>query len=315
MQDYPTLHEVIVVNDNSVDDSKYLLADLQKTFSQLQLVDLTQEAKLIAGKKYPLSMGIKEAKHEVMLLTDADCVPATEHWLSKMQNAFGDGVEVVLGYGAYQKGPGLLNKVIRFETFHTALQYFGYALGRENLTWVWDATWLTAEACSCATKAFSSINHIPSGDDDLFINQVATGANTAVVLDKTAFTLSAPKNTWSDWMRQKGRHYSTGKFYKRSHQVLLGLYTASFFLFYPLFVSALLFFDWRYALILFGLRLVVQAVIWQRSMKKLGEEDLFPFFILWDLWQFFYYIIFARSVYKKPRKDVELTLIHRITKP
>jgi hypothetical protein len=83
---------------------------------------------------------------------------------------------------------------------------------------------------------------------------------------------------------------------------LLGLYTASFFLFYPLFVSALLFFDWRYALILFSLRLVVQAVIWQRSMKKLGEEDLFPFFILWDLWQFFYYIIFARSVYKKPRK-------------
>jgi hypothetical protein len=78
-------------------------------------------------------MGIKEAKHEVMLLTDADCVPATEHWLSKMQNAFGDGVEVVLGYGAYQKGPGLLNKVIRFETFHTALQYFGYALGRETL--------------------------------------------------------------------------------------------------------------------------------------------------------------------------------------
>jgi hypothetical protein len=144
---------------------------------------------------------------------------------------------------------------------------------------------------------------------------VATGANTAVVLDKNAFTLSAPKNHWNDWMRQKGRHYSTGKFYKRSHQVLLGLYTASFFLFYPLFVSALLFFDWRYALILFGLRLVVQAVIWQRSMKKLGEEDLFPFFILWDLWQFFYYIIFARSVYKKPRKDVELTLIHRITKP
>jgi cellulose synthase/poly-beta-1,6-N-acetylglucosamine synthase-like glycosyltransferase len=301
MQDYPTLHEVIVVNDNSVDDSKYLLADLQKTFSQLQLVDLTQEAKLIAGKKYPLSMGIKEAKHEVMLLTDADCVPATEHWLSKMQNAFGDGVEVVLGYGAYQKGPGLLNKVIRFETFHTALQYFGYALAGKPYMGV-GRNLAYRRSLFLRNKGFSSINHIPSGDDDLFINQVATGANTAVVLDKTAFTLSAPKNTWSDWMRQKGRHYSTGKFYKRSHQVLLGLYTASFFLFYPLFVSALLFFDWRYALILFGLRLVVQAVIWQRSMKKLGEEDLFPFFILWDLWQFFYYIIFARSVYKKPRK-------------
>jgi cellulose synthase/poly-beta-1,6-N-acetylglucosamine synthase-like glycosyltransferase len=301
VQDYPTLHEVIVVNDNSIDDSKYLLADLQKTFNQLQVVDLTQEAKLIAGKKYPLSMGIKEAKHEVMLLTDADCVPATEHWLSKMQNAFGDGVEVVLGYGAYQKGPGLLNKVIRFETFHTALQYFGYALAGKPYMGV-GRNLAYRRSLFLRNKGFSSINHIPSGDDDLFINQVATGTNTAVVLDKEAFTLSAPKTTWSEWMRQKGRHYSTGKFYKPSHQFLLGLYTASFFLFYPLFVLSLFFFEWRYALLPFGLRLVVQAFIWQRAMKKLGEEDLFPYFILWDLWQFFYYIIFAPSVYKKPRK-------------
>src|SRR5688572_29743640 len=76
VQNYPTTHEVIVVNDNSMDDSKYILAELKKTFRQLQVVPLEQEAKLIAGKKYPLSVGIKEAKHEIVLLTDADCVPS-----------------------------------------------------------------------------------------------------------------------------------------------------------------------------------------------------------------------------------------------
>ena len=102
VQQYATTHEVIVVDDNSLDDSKYILGELQKTFKNLQIIPLTQEAKMIKGKKYPLSIGIKEAKHEIVLLTDADCVPASEHWIYKMQDAFTPGVEIVLGYGPYQ---------------------------------------------------------------------------------------------------------------------------------------------------------------------------------------------------------------------
>lgn len=302
VQEYLTTHEVIVVNDNSIDDSKYILDDLKKTFKKLQVVDLTQEAKLIAGKKYPLSIGIKEAKHEIVLLTDADCVPATEKWIYKMQDAFHNGVEVALGYGAYNKAPGFLNKAIRFETFHTALQYLGYALAGKpymgvgrNLAYRKDVFF--------RNKGFSAINHIPSGDDDLFINRVANKHNTTVVLDPEAFTLSEPKRTWKDWKRQKSRHYSTGKFYKKSHQFLLGLYTGTYFLFYPLLVLSLIFFDWRFALIPLVVRLVTLAIVWKKAMKRLNEEDLFGWFLFWDLWLFFYYIIFAPSVWKKPRKS------------
>jgi cellulose synthase/poly-beta-1,6-N-acetylglucosamine synthase-like glycosyltransferase len=301
VQTYPTTHEVIVVNDNSVDDTKYILAELQKTFKKLQVVDLTQEAKMIAGKKFPLSVGIKEAKHEIVLLTDADCVPASENWLFKMQDAFINGTEVALGYGAYHKMPGFLNKAIRFETFHTALQYLSYALAGKpymgvgrNLAYRRDLFF--------RNKGFSSINHIPSGDDDLFINRVATKKNTSVVIDPEAFTLSKPKQTWKEWRRQKDRHYSTGKFYRISHQFLLGLYTASFFFFYPLFVLSVIFFDWRWSLIPFAVRLVTQAIIWKKAMKKLNEQDLFSWFFFWDIWMFFYYIIFAPALWKKPRK-------------
>ena len=128
VQSYPSTYEVIVVNDNSVDDSKYILQELKKTFKSLQVVELTQEAKLIRGKKYPLSVGIREAKHEILLLTDADCVPASENWVQIMQDAYDEKTELVLGYGAYHRKKGLLNKLIRFETFHTALQYLSYAL-------------------------------------------------------------------------------------------------------------------------------------------------------------------------------------------
>src|SRR5687768_12198600 len=128
VQQYPTTHEVIVVNHNSQDETKYLLDELKKTFRHLQPVNLTQEAKGIPGKKYPLSIGIKEAKHEIVLLTDADCVPATEFWMQHMQEAYDNGIEVVIGYGAYHKKQGMLNKLIRWETFQSALQFLSFAL-------------------------------------------------------------------------------------------------------------------------------------------------------------------------------------------
>ncbi|HVG41358.1 MAG TPA: hypothetical protein VM888_07080, partial [Chitinophagaceae bacterium] len=196
---------------------------------------------------------------------------------------------------------GLLNKLIRWETFHTALQYLSYSLaglpymgvGR-NLAYKKDVFF--------RNKGFASINHIPSGDDDLFINKAATATNTAIMVDEQSFTLSMPKKTWEEWKRQKNRHYSTGKFYKTSHKFLLGLYTLSLFLFYPLFIFSIIFFDWRWALLLFAIRLLLQAAVLKKSMKKLGEEDLFPMFLLFDVWMFFYYIIFAPALWNKPPK-------------
>src|SRR5688572_24140417 len=275
---------------------------MHQQFRQLHIVELEQEAKLIPGKKFPLSIGIKEAKHEILLLTDADCVPASKNWIAKMQAAFRPEVEVVLGYGAYNKLPGLLNKIIRWETFHTALQYFGYALsglpymgvGR-NLSYKKDLFF--------RNKGFSSLNNIASGDDDLFINKVATKKNTTVVIDPEAFTVSMPKRTWRDWLRQKKRHYTTGKYYKFSHQFLLGMYAITLFLYYPLFVASMLLYDWRWTLIPLGMRLLIQAVVLKRAMKKLNESDLWPWFVFLDIWMFVYYIIFAPTLlWKKPRK-------------
>jgi cellulose synthase/poly-beta-1,6-N-acetylglucosamine synthase-like glycosyltransferase len=127
VQEYRTSHEVIVVNDNSLDESKYILEEFQRTFKQLHVIELKQEARFIPGKKYPLSVGIKTAKYEIVLLTDADCVPASEYWIQKMQEMFTDGIEIVLGYGSLHKKKGFFNKLVRWETFHRDLQYLCYS--------------------------------------------------------------------------------------------------------------------------------------------------------------------------------------------
>ena len=302
VQQYRTTHEVIVVDDNSFDDSKYLLEEFQRQFRQLNVVELKQEAKLIPGKKFPLSVGIKTAKYEVVLLTDADCVPASEFWIDKMQETYNDDTEIVLGYGAFHKKKGLLNKIIRWETFHTALQYFSYALAGQPYMGV-GRNLSYKKTIFFRHKGFSNHNHIPSGDDDLFINTAATKKNTKINIDKDAFTLSEPAKTWGQWMKQKTRHYSTGKYYKGIHKFLLSLYSFSLFFFYPLLAVSIIFYNWKLALIVFGVRFLTQAIVLYPCFKKLNEKDLYPLFLFFDLWMFFYYVIFAPSVLRKPRQS------------
>ena len=302
VQQYRTTHEVVLVNDNSTDDTKYLVDEFKKMFKNINYIELTQEAKMISGKKFPLSMGIKSAKHEILLLTDADCVPASEHWIQKMQECYNEETEIVLGYGAYHKKPGILNKLIRFETFHTAIQYLSYALagipymgvGR-NLSYKKDVF--------LRNKGFSSINQIPSGDDDLFINQVARKDNTTICIDQEAHTLSEPKTRWSDWMTQKYRHYTTSNYYKSSHKFLLALYSFSLFWIYPLLAVSIIFYNWWMALAVFGVRFLIQAVVFYKSMKKLNEKDLWPWFLFFDIWMFFYFIFTVPAIWKAPRKN------------
>ena len=300
VQAYTATHEIIVVDDNSFDDSKYLLEEFQKTYPQLNVVELKQEAKLINGKKYPLSIGIRTAKHDIVLLTDADCVPATEHWINDMLATYDDDTEIILGYGAYHKKKGILNKLVRWETFHTALQYFTYALagipymgvGR-NLSY--------KKTIFYRHNGFSAHNNIPSGDDDLFINMAATKTNTKININKATFTLSEPVSTWAKWMKQKKRHYTTSKYYKPLHKFLLGTYSFSHFLFYPLLAISIIFFNWQLSLVVFGIRFITQAFIFYPAMKKLNEKDLYPLFLFFDIWMFFYYLIFAVALIKKPK--------------
>ena len=303
VQKYNTTHEVVLVNDNSEDETKYLLEEFKKSFKNLNTVLLSQEAKMINGKKFPLSIGIKSAKNETLLLTDADCVPASEYWMQLMQDGYDDGIEIVLGYGAYRKKPGLLNKLIRFETFQTALQYFSYALAGMPYMGVGRNLSYKKEVFM-RNKGFSSINQLPGGDDDLFINQVANKHNTSIVIDHDAHTISEPKTNFHDWVNQKYRQYSTSRYYKIGHSTLLSIYALSQFLVYPVLIIALfLTHQYSFILTLWAIRLVIQGTILWSTMKKLNELDLWPWFILFDLGSMFYYLFTLPSVWKAPQKN------------
>jgi len=270
-------YEVIVVNDGSDDETDLLLFKLKARYSHLRVINLQKGLNFFRGKKFPLSVGIRCAKHPVVLLSDADCVPAGPEWIAEMVSKFDAKAELVLGYGPYNKKPGLTNLLIRYETFYSALQYFSFALaghaymavGR-NLAYRRDLFF--------RHKGFVSHYHIPSGDDDLFVNQAATSENTRICLEPASHTLSQPKRTISHWLHQKRRHLLTGYHYNSRFKWLLGLFVFSQVTFYLLFGAIMVGNPFStigyYALIMFGIRTLSMLIIFYRVGKKLNQSRL-----------------------------------------
>jgi cellulose synthase/poly-beta-1,6-N-acetylglucosamine synthase-like glycosyltransferase len=281
-QDYPE-YEVVVVNDASDDDTFYLLRELCEKYPHLKLVNITQNLNFFSGKKFPLSIGIKSAKYDIVLLADADCYPSGADWIKSMQSAFTGKTEIVLGYGAYAPQPGLLNLLIRFDTLMVAVQYMSLALSGMPYMGV-GRNLAYRKSLFFNIGGFVKHYKISSGDDDLFINQVARGSNTRIQPLQAAHTYSRSKQTYSSWFRQKKRHLTTGRFYRTSHKIVLGLFSLSQFVFFALLVAlAILGVDWMLLTVIFCLRLISQLIIVKKSMFRLNEKHFFLFSPLFEI--------------------------------
>lgn len=301
-QDYSSF-EVIVVNDCSWDETDQLLEEFSKQYSHLKIVTIKEQEKYRHGKKFALTLGIKAAANEILVLTDADCVPAGKNWLSLIQRNFSEGKEIVLGYGAYSKESGIVNKLIRFDTFYIAMQYLSSALNGHTYMGV-GRNLAYKKSMFFRSKGFAKHNHILSGDDDLFVNENAGPSNTAIEIHKKAITYSEPKKTFSGWFTQKKRHMSTSKYYKLSHMFSLVLQNGSALIFYSLLIVLLILrFEWRILLSLYAISLLMKFPIIYRITKKLNEKDLaWAFPVLDIIHSFLQPVFFTANLLTKQNK-------------
>lgn len=301
-QEYPDF-EVIVVNDCSYDNTENVIDEFSKIFPNLRKANIKEDAYYKHGKKFAMLVGIKAAKHNHLLFTDADCYPASNHWLSEMAGGFGSEREIVIGYGAYEKQKGLLNSLIRFDAFMIAVQYLSAGIKKKPYMGVGRNLAYTKDLFF-KEKGFSKHYHINSGDDDLFVNQAGTPSNTNVCVDKEAVTYSRPKKTFKQWNIQKTRHLTTAPLYSASSKsrIFFNYFSQYFFYFslVPLtfFISTLLLIP-----ILLVLKVIAQALILNKACKKLNEKDLLAGSALYELILLFIYPIFHISkIFYKPNK-------------
>lgn len=291
-QNYPN-YEVVVINDCSSDESDLILLDIQREFAHLKVVTITEHARYKTGKKFALTLGIKAAKHEHLLFTDADCKPATLNWITRMAAGFTGNTAIVLGYSPYTRTSNFLNPFIRFETLKTAINYLSAALTGNAYMGIGRNLAYTKTLFFNA-KGFASHMHVLSGDDDLFVNQNATADNTAIEIHPDTFIYTDAKTTLSGWFRQKKRHMGVGKLYKNKHRRMLSFDAVSGFLFYVLFILCLVFkFEPLLAIGVIVFRWALQLMVYNKVFKRLDCGDLvwsLPFF---DMIYYIYLNVFG----------------------
>ncbi|MFD2597686.1 glycosyltransferase [Sphingobacterium corticis] len=300
-QDYPQF-EVVVVNDCSDDETPWILRELASQHAHLKIIDIGEHIRLKHTKKFTITIGIKAAKYEHLVFTDADCEPASNTWLKHMVTPFAAGNEIVLGYSPYFKYPGFLNKLIRFETTHTAMTYLSYALKGDPYMGVGRNLAYT-KALFYRGKGFNAHMHIKSGDDDLFVNQNATSQNTAICLSAESHTYSVPKLTWKSYNKQKARHAGASVMYKPRHKWMLATQLISSILFYLLLGTALAVMPhwWFIPVGLYVLRLILQYAVFTSSFKKLAVADLLWWLPVLDI--FFYFFICLNGLFNRNKKQ------------
>jgi len=266
--------EVIVVNDQSNDESLLFLDELSRSNKHLVVVDIDDFVTHSPGKKFALTLGIKTAKHEHILLIDADCIPNSKAWAKQMSSNF-NNADIILGYGGYEKRGGLLNKIIRFDTFNVAQHYLSFALLGQTYMGV-GRNLAYKRSFFFENKGFASHMHIASGDDDLFIQEIAPKGVVAIEIAEDTHTTSEVIESWRDWIHQKRRHLSTSPSYKARFKFLLALFPLSQLLF---FLSLIIMFisntDVLYIVVLLAIRLIVSYMANYRLMKRLNVFDLY----------------------------------------
>lgn len=183
-QNYPGNFEVIVVNDGDSVDVRNTVGALCDIHRNLYLTHTPDGARSLSRKKLGVTLGVKAARHDIVVLTTAAAIIDSPLWLAKMMRHFNDKkTDIVLGYAAPLAGDdvrhGACARAFDFATesidwLSAASSGHPYRGTELNLAY--------RRQLFFDNKGFSRSLNLCAGDDDIFISEIATSDNTAVEL-------------------------------------------------------------------------------------------------------------------------------------
>lgn len=290
-QKYPD-YEIIIALDRCSDGSVEWLKTISD--SKLQIIEQHTIKDGIHPKKQIIGAGVDLASGEIILLTDADCIPVSENWIQTMAAEFREEkTQIVIGYSPYKSLPGVLNSLIQYETLHTAVQYLSFALQGKGYMAV-GRNWAYRKTHFLETGFGDTASYI-GGDDDLLFQRMACPGNYRICAASDSWVVSEPPLTWKHWFRQKIRHLSVGKKYKMSNRWDLGAYTSSWLLYLPTTLM-LACYNYPFAIIFFIARILVFATIFRLIAIRLKSKLYWFVWVHLDIFYNLCYFILALSV-------------------
>lgn len=274
-QDYPQF-EVIVINDASSDETEDLLGAMEEKYPHLYHSFTPESARYISHKKLSLTLGIKASKYDWLVFTETNCLPASNQWLKLMARNFTPHTQIVLGYSGYDRTKGWLHKRVAFDTLFNSLRYLGFALAGKPYMGI-GRNLAYRKELFFQQKGYSSYLNLQRGEDDLFINRIATDTNTRVETDFNATMRIQPVEYYKSWREERISYMATARNFRGIERYLLGFETLSRLLFYAVCVAGMVFgilhFHWLVAglsFLLWLIRFVAQSIVINQTAKEMG---------------------------------------------
>lgn len=195
-QDYPDF-EVIVVDDNSKDDTKELIGRLSERYSNLYSTFTSDSIRYISHKKLSLTLGIKAAKKEWVVFIEPNCYPTSNQWLARLARHCTDSIDVVLGYSNYDRKPGFANLCYMYDTLQQQLRMLGLTLCGKGYMGI-GRNMAYRRQIFFDNKGYSRHLDLERGEDDLFINEHVPSRRITVDINTDSVVRCASANgyTW-----------------------------------------------------------------------------------------------------------------------
>ena len=277
-QDYPD-YEVIVVNDGSDADSEDILKLFSNEYKNLYYTYVPVDTQYLSHKKLALTMGIKAARHDILLFTEADCRPISPKWIKAMVNSYNTETDIVLGFCAYRHTKGFLHKLIAYDNLTNGLQMISSALSHHPFTGN-GRNLSYRKKLFFDHKGYSKSLNLHAGADDLFINEVSNSTNTQVQLSSDSIIEMNKIEDSGTWREMKASRSATKRFYKGCSLTFYRMEIVSYLFFgiaaISTFIAGLLG-NWLLS-ILAGLLLIfrftVKAFVYKKSALLLQQNPL-----------------------------------------
>jgi len=306
-QDYPNF-EVVVVNSGSTDETDMVLKAAALKYPHLYHTYVPDEAESVNEKKLALTIGIKAAKHEHLLFTEAYCKPCTPNWIREHGNAFAQNMDIILGFSRLTIGKKAgMRGFIRYDNFMHHIKFLSMALLKKPYMGI-GRNLAYRKELFFRHKGFSSILHIDGGEDDLYINRIAPGVRTGVVLSPESMTEAHGIDSFFTWRSLKSKYLYTKQYYRGVAPRILSMESFTRYAFYLLFTSAVVMglitgslLLTGTALLLFLLRYGMQLWVINRASKLVDNTRYHINLLLYDLFHPFNNFRFRRYAKKRTR--------------
>ena len=301
-QDYENF-EVVVVYVGNCDDFFADLKSLQRLYPHLSPVHIDYSPHYPVSKKIALNVGIKSAKYDFVITTSSDATPSSARWLSLLAKGFMYG-DIVLGYSGISKKGGIKNFIFREYQFNESVAWLSSAIRRRTYSASRNALGF-AKSLYFNVRGFNHLN-MNVGEDDLFVQQIATSDNVSVVLSPRAICTERIWGGWSWWWYRVKMLQTTHRYYPKWALVPTIAELVIRVLFFAAVVTALVFMPWEFkvaTLVVALLRYFLIMFVVVRNSRRLGESGIAPFHFIYDIIEPALRLTIALASYKKYKKS------------